>query len=115
MGVLHRYPMSDEAGSIPLISWSPWTLSEVTGRTLALACLAVADSQGRVWSVEVTQVVTNPHVGFAATAGSEIPEENPADVWAIQPLIVCEADRRPATQFRWIPREAAVSCGVACF
>jgi hypothetical protein len=28
MGVLHRYRMSDEAGSIPLISWSPWAVTE---------------------------------------------------------------------------------------
>lgn len=109
MGILHRYRMSGDADAIALLSWSPWTLTTVKGRTLALACLAVADSQGRVWSTEVTQVVTSPHVGFAATAGSVIPDEDPADVWAIQPLLICESDRRPATQFRWISRGTIVS------
>jgi len=127
MGVLHRYRMSDEAGSIPLISWSPWAVTEegeqhvdrllshadtfetlAGDRTIALACLAVADAEGRVWSVEVSQVVTAPHVGFAAAADSAIPDEEPADVWAIVPLLVCEPDRRPATQFRWISQEGAV-------
>ncbi|ORY70654.1 putative zinc-finger of transcription factor IIIC complex-domain-containing protein [Leucosporidium creatinivorum] len=107
MGVLHRYRMSDEAGSIPLISWSPWVVTEEDDRTIALACLAVADAEGRVWSVEVSQVVTAPHVGFAAAADSTIPDEEPADVWAIVPLLVCEPDRRPATQFRWISQEGA--------
>lgn len=62
-----------------------------------------------MWSVEVTQLVTDPHVGFAAAADTAIPDEDPTAVWAIEPLLICDADRRPATQFYWVWRDTNVS------
>lgn len=75
-----------------------------------MACLAVGDADGRVWSVEIVQKISTPLLPLSAIPSDPIyPDTNPEDdVWAVTPIEICQMDRRSVTQFRWIIRGAIV-------
>lgn len=102
MDILHRYRMSPDAGSISLLSWSHWDVKLVDGKEVAVACLAAADVEGRVWVLEVSQNIDTPHPAFAQCAESDVGDENVEDVWASDPILICPPDAPPATQMTWI-------------
>ncbi|GAA5849089.1 hypothetical protein JCM8547_006439 [Rhodosporidiobolus lusitaniae] len=77
---------------INLLSWSSWTVEKSESGSKASACLAVADSDGRVWSIEVEQ---------GLTGGEESVEVR-------KEVVVDEGeDGRGATQLLWVEHEGA--------
>jgi hypothetical protein len=103
MEILHRYRMSQDAGSVSLLSWSPWTIQSVDGKKVAAAFMAVSDAEGRVWVLEISQIIDSPHPAFAHCADEVIRDENTEDVWASDPVLFCDPDAVPATQMTWVP------------
>ncbi len=109
MEILHRYRMDDRAQWITQLSWSPWMMFNDGGRRFAMASLAVADSAGSVWSLEITQEVTAPRLALQiGTNGIDV-DADASGISAAQPLPIGPQDRRPVEQFKWITTQFGVS------
>lgn len=100
MEVLHRYRVHDEAQWIKALSWSPWQLRRKGPKTLAVSFLAVADSSGQAWNMEVTEDVSAPRIAIVQDLQNV--EEDANGVSAAQPLSLASRDGRQITQFCWI-------------
>lgn len=101
MEILHRFRMDDHASWITALEWSEWDIVTVGGKTFAMACLAVDDSNGSVWSLEVTQDVTQSRVALARQAAMQVDDDASA-ISAAPPVLLGAPDRRPVSQFRWV-------------
>ncbi|SCV70335.1 BQ2448_1729 [Microbotryum intermedium] len=105
MSILHRYRLDPQASWITLMSWSEWILSDDATTTTSL--LSATDSTGRVWVIEISQNLTagRPLLSDDEAAAPEMSE----DVWATEPIVVCEPDQRLVSQFKWIPNDESLS------
>lgn len=109
MEILHRYRMDNSAGWITQLSWSPWIMFNDGDKQFAMASLAVGDSSGAVWSLEITQDVTSPRLALQlGTNGMDV-DEDASGISAAQPLPLGVPDRRPVEQFKWIITQFGVS------
>ncbi|KAM0751425.1 hypothetical protein T439DRAFT_325564, partial [Meredithblackwellia eburnea MCA 4105] len=97
MEVLHRFQMAEGIGWIVKIECSAWTIFPAPGRKMAMATLAVADSQGRLWSLELTQDVTSHR-------SSKTPDLDCTHVVAAPPTPCFEdnADGKAVSEMMWI-------------
>lgn len=105
MEILHRYRMDEAAASICLLSWSQWSLRSIDGKKTAVAILSVADGEGRIWVLDVAQLIDAPHPTFAHLLEDNTQDENVEDIWASDPFLVCGPGGSPATQITWIEQE----------
>ncbi|GAA6040276.1 hypothetical protein JCM8097_009397 [Rhodosporidiobolus ruineniae] len=85
-----RFRPEGDVNWINLLSWSSWTVTSSDETRKASATLALADADGRVWSVEVSQTL------FGAGM---------AEVEAAPAVPIASKDGRCATQLCWIDRE----------
>ncbi|GAA5827445.1 hypothetical protein JCM11251_003816 [Rhodosporidiobolus azoricus] len=83
---LHRFRPEGDVNWINVLSWSSWSITASS----ASSALALADADGRVWIVEITQ-------SFRGGAAE-------GEVQVKQMAVVAEADGRGATQLCWIER-----------
>ncbi|KAM0786541.1 hypothetical protein ACM66B_001998 [Microbotryomycetes sp. NB124-2] len=98
--ILQRYRVDERAGSIVNVAWSRWhTIKTDDDKTLAVACLAVADAQGNVWSLEVSQNVTEIQPSYAVPESPDQVEQAVNQVATLHPRRLCEPDSRAVTQF----------------
>jgi len=109
MEILHRYRMDDCARWITQLSWSEWTMFTDGTRQFAMASLAVADSAGAVWSVEITQEVTLPRFALQVDLNGMEVDQDASGISAAQPLPIGTPDRRPVEHFKWITTQFGVS------
>lgn len=80
-------------------------------KTLAVSFLAVADSSGQAWNMEVTEDVSAPRIAIVQDLQNV--EEDANGVSAAQPLSLASRDGRQITQFCWILQNGVVStCAV---
>ncbi|BGP17545.1 hypothetical protein JCM10213_004086 [Rhodosporidiobolus nylandii] len=88
--LVHRFRPAGEVNWINVLSWSSWTVALSDINRTATASLALADADGRVFTVEISQAL------------SSIAEEP----GTAETLLVAKADRRGATQLLWIEHES---------
>ncbi|GAA5855166.1 hypothetical protein JCM9279_007574 [Rhodotorula babjevae] len=86
-----RFKPQGETNIIGVLRWSDWTLSTAEdGTSTATAHLALADADGRVFAVPVSQALVLADRGEGSCVVGEA-------------LRVAEADGRAATQLEWVP------------
>lgn len=68
----------------------------------ATSCLAVADSQGEVWSLEITQNISSPRLALAEGTDPMTVDQDASGISAAEPLPIGVKDKRAASQLRWI-------------
>ncbi|GAA5999779.1 uncharacterized protein JCM10292_003741 [Rhodotorula paludigena] len=91
---LKRIKVADEVNVISLLSFSDWTVQTSGDKSTASSQLAVADSDGRVFVVKITQSIDPA----SAEAGRTYDTDGS--------LAIAEADGRTATQFCWLDRSS---------
>jgi hypothetical protein len=107
-----RFRPDGDVNWINVLSWSEWTVTAVGARSpptlllgdlahpfrladngsIATASLALADGDGRVWTIEVSQELSGDEISV---------EASPA-------LVVASNDGRGATQLYWLEKEGSV-------
>ncbi|GAA6010094.1 hypothetical protein JCM10207_007556 [Rhodosporidiobolus poonsookiae] len=90
MQLVHRFRPTGDVNWINLVTWSSWTVSSTENGERMSALLALADADGRVWSVDVSQSLT---------------DEGEMTIKTAEAVVGAEADKRSATQLCWIDRE----------
>ncbi|GJN90124.1 hypothetical protein Rhopal_003123-T1 [Rhodotorula paludigena] len=91
---LKRVKVADEVNVINLLSFSDWTVQTSGDKSIATSQLAVADSDGRVFVVKVTQSIDPASAEARRTYDTD------------GSLAIAGADGRTATQFCWLDRSA---------
>ncbi|GAA5956992.1 hypothetical protein JCM21900_006726 [Sporobolomyces salmonicolor] len=82
--LVQRFRPGERANWITLLTWSSWTV----GASIASACLAIGDADGRVWSIEISQGV------------STTDDDSAASISVSKCLLIGESDRRAPTHFK---------------
>ncbi|GAA5987463.1 hypothetical protein JCM10908_001965 [Rhodotorula pacifica] len=101
-----RVAPAEEVNILHALSWSEWTVSGSDGdadeTATATAHLAIADGEGRVFSLPVTQNLRRSRAEPAAAEGGEDGEE--IVVVSGKAVSVGEANGRAATQLCWVTK-----------
>ncbi|KAI5475558.1 hypothetical protein MNV49_001191 [Pseudohyphozyma bogoriensis] len=105
MEILHRYRMDDNAQWLTGLTWSPWEVTTDGTKTTAVSTLAVSDSRGAIWVVDIKQDVPSPRSSLVPEGDAMQVDMDASVVSATVPMSVGNVDGRAASQLCWAVKD----------